>query len=170
MAPGRFVHDHSMIRLEANGLLSLKIGVGGMSVEGSILPFGNQLYAIAVDVTSGALLFGIFNGVSGPRAEVVDGLVLAPAQDAARTPTSHAIVYERVADLSGDRDADDARFAALTRLDPVAPEGSIPPDLRDHLLGNFGPREAAQGGDMLLSLPLTRSLARGLGYSEGKGD
>ncbi|MFL5298517.1 MAG: multiprotein-bridging factor 1 family protein [Phenylobacterium sp.] len=166
MAPGRFVHDHGMIRLDANGLLTLRIGVGGTTVEGWVLPFGNQLFVISVDVTSGALLFGIFNGVSGPRADIVDGLCLTPAQDAGRTPTAHAMIFERVRDLSGDRDADDRYFAELTRRDPVAPEGSIPEALRRHLLRDFGPLQAGQGGDMLLRAPLTHTLARGPGYAE----
>jgi hypothetical protein len=166
MAPGRFVHDHGMIRMGEDGLLRLRIGVGGTTVEGWMLPFGNQLFAISVDVTSGALLFGIFNGVSGPRADLVDGLCLTPAQDAGRTPTAHAMVFERIRDLSEDPAADDAYFAELTKRDPVAPEGSISPQLRRHLLGDFGPEQAAKGGDMLLRAPLSQSLARGPGYSE----
>ena len=166
LAPGRFVHDHGMIRMDETGLLRLKIGTGGTTVEGWVLPFGNQLFVLSVDVTSGALLFGIFNGVSGPRADVVDGLCLTPAQDAGRTPTAHAMVFERVGDLSGDPEADDRRFAELAGLPPVAPEGSVPDDVRRHLLRDFGPLQAAQGGDMLLRAPLTRSLARGSAYSE----
>jgi hypothetical protein len=166
LAPGRFVHDHGMIRMGDDGLLTLKIGVGGTIVEGWMLPFGNQLFAISVDITSGALLFGIFNGVSGPRADVVDGLCLTPAQDAGRTPIAHAMVFERVCDLTGDRAADDARFAELTQMNPVAPEGSISPELRRHLLGDFGPEQAAKGGEMLLRAPLARTLARGSPYRE----
>jgi hypothetical protein len=167
LAPGHFVHDHGMIRLEDNGLLRLRIGVGGTVVDGWMLPYGNQLFAIAVDVTSGALLFGIFNGVSGPRADLVDGLCLTPAQDAGRTPTAHAMIFERVAELSDDPDADEARFNALTQLDPVAPEGSISEALRRHLTPDFGPAQAALGGDILLRLPLARSLARGQAYGGG---
>jgi len=58
LAPGKFVHDHGMIRRDANGLLRLKIGTGGTVVEGWMLPHGNQLFAIAIDLTSGAVLFG----------------------------------------------------------------------------------------------------------------
>jgi len=167
LAPGRFVHDHGMIRRDACGLLRLRIGTGGTVVDGWMLPFGNQLAAICVDITSGALLFGLFNGVGAARAEVVDGLVLAPALDAGRTPTAHAMMFERIGDLSGDVEADDRRLAELAGLDPVAPERSIPDHLRRHLTGDFGPAQAAQGGDLLLSLPLSRSLTRGPPYREG---
>jgi transcriptional regulator with XRE-family HTH domain len=167
LAPGRFVHDHGLIRLDPNGLLRLRIGVGGTVVDGWILPFGNQLFVISVDVTSGALLFGIFNGVSGPRADVVDGLCLTPAQDAGRTPTAHAMIFERIGDLSDDPEADDRLFEQYANLDPVAPEGSISDDLRRRLTGDFGPAQAALGGDLLLRLPISRSLARGPGYKGG---
>jgi hypothetical protein len=164
LAPGKFVHDHSMVRKDENGLLRLRIGTAGTVVDGWMLPIGHQVAAIACDVTSGAMLFAIFNGVGTAKAEVVDGICLASALDAGRTPTAHAMVWERVGDLTGDRAADDLTLKALSELDPLAPEGSIPPHVRDHLLGNFGPLEAEKGGDMLLRLPLTRSMSRGPAY------
>jgi transcriptional regulator with XRE-family HTH domain len=167
LAPGRFVHDHGMVRRDANGLLRLRIGTGGTVVDGWMLPFGNQLAAVCIDVTSGAMLFGLFNGVGTARADVVDGLVLAPALDAGRTPTAHAMMFERVGDLTGDLEADERRFAELTALDPVAPDASISEVLRQHLTGDFGPAQAAIGGDLLLRAPLSRSLARGPAYREG---
>ncbi len=167
LAPGHFVHDHSMLRMEPNGLLSTKIGTAGTLVEGFILFQGNQMYTIAVDVTSGAMLFGMFNGVGTARAEVVDGIALTPALDAGRTPTAHPIMFERIGDLSGDREADDAHFAALAARNPVAPEGSISDALRHHLTGDFGPKAAAAGGEWLLQMPLSRSLARGPAYRRG---
>ena len=72
LQPGRFLHDHGMIRLDDTGLLSLRMGTGGHMAEGWMLPVHNQLFCIAADVTSGALLFGIFNGVATARAEVID--------------------------------------------------------------------------------------------------
>jgi hypothetical protein len=117
-------------------------------------------------VISGAVLFGLFNGVGTARAEVVDGLVLAPSLDAARTPTAHAMVFERIGDLTDDPEEDDRRFLELASLDPVAPEGSVPEALRAHLTGDFGPAAAALGGELLLRLPLTRSISRGPAYRE----
>jgi hypothetical protein len=167
LAPGLFVHDHGMIRRDANGLLRLRMGTAGTVVEGWMLLHGNQLFAIAIDVTSGAVLFGLFNGVGTARADVVDGLVLAPTLDAGRTPTAYVMVFERIGDLTGDVEADDRRFASLTGLDPVAPEGSISEALRQHLTPDFGPAAAALGGDLLLRLPLSKSIARGPTYGEG---
>jgi hypothetical protein len=167
LMPGRFVHDHGMIRLDpASGLLSLKIGSGGTIAEGWMLPLHNQLFAIAADAASGAVLFGVFNGVAAPKVEVVDGLVLAPAMDPGRTPTAYAMMFERVGELSGDPAADDATFQRLASRDPLAPEGSIPDELARHLLRDIGPAQAALGGDLLLRLPIARSLARGAAYRE----
>ena len=166
LAPGRFVHDHAMIRRDANGLLRLSMGTGGTVVDGWVLPMGNQLFTVACDVTSGAMIFGIFNGVGTAKAEVVDGLTLSCALDAGRTPTAHAMAFERIGDLTDDPAADDERFTALTKLDPVAPEGSIPEALHRHLLGDFGPLQAALGGDLLLRMPLARSISRGPAYRE----
>lgn len=166
LAPGRFVHDHALIRRDTNGLLRLSMGTAGTVVDGWVLPIGNQLFTVACDITSGALIFGIFNGVGNAQAEVVDGICLSTALDAGRTPTAHAMMFERIGDLTADREADDLRFKALTGLDPVAPEGSIPEALRKHLLGDFGPAQAALGGDLLLRMPLTRSISRGPAYRE----
>ncbi len=166
LAPGRFVHDHAMIRRDANGLLRLSMGTGGTVVDGWVLPMGNQLFTVACDVTSGAMIFGIFNGVGTAKAELVDGLTLSCALDAGRTPTAHAMAFERIGDLTGDREADDEHFTELTGRDPVAPEGSIPEALHKHLLGDFGPIQAALGGDLLLRMPLARSISRGPAYRE----
>jgi transcriptional regulator with XRE-family HTH domain len=166
LAPGRFVHDHGIVRRDANGLLRLRIGTGGTVVDGWVLPLGGQLYIVAIDVISGAVLFGLFNGVGTARADVVDGLVLAPSLDAGRTPTAHAMIFERIGDLSGDPEADDKHFLELAVLNPVAPEGSISEALKAHLTGDFGPAAAALGGELLLRLPLAKSMARGPAYRE----
>lgn len=166
LQPGRFLHDYGMMRLDANGLLSLRMGTGGHSADGWMLLLQNQLFSVVADTVSGAMVFGIFNGVASARAEVVDGLMLGAALDPGRTPTACAMMFERIADLSGDRAADDAFFDELMTRDPVAPEGSISDALRDHLLRDLGPAEFARGGDLLLRMPLSRSMARGQAYRE----
>lgn len=167
LAPGRFVHDHAMVRRDPSGLLRLSMATSGTVIDGWVLLVGNQLFAICIDVTSGAMLFGVFNGVGTARADVVDGLVLAPALDAGRTPTAHVMQLERIGDLTADREADDQRFKALGALDPVVPEAEVSDDLRRYLTADFGPLAAAAGGDLLLRMPLSKSRARGPAYREG---
>jgi len=159
--PGRYLHDHMMIRLDDSGLLRYNMGSGGVLVDGWILPLHNQLFAIGAEFTSGALVFGIFNGVNTIQAEVIDGLILTPVLDTSRTPTATAMVLERMGNLTDNPAIDDARFKALAALDPLAPEGSIPEALRAHLTRDIGPAQLALGGDWLLRAPLSRSLSRG---------
>lgn len=164
LQPGRFLHDHGMIRLTASGLLQMRMKTGGTNLEGWMLPLHNQLFVVVADLTSGALQFGLFNGTGAHRAEVLDGLVLGPALDTGRTPAAFAMYFERIGDLSGDEAADDARFEQMAAGSPLAPEGSVSQALRDHLLRDVGPAAFALGGDMLLCMPIARSLARGPTY------
>lgn len=159
--PGRFIHDHGMMRLDPTGLLRLHMGTAGTFFDGWVLPIQNQLFCIAEDITSGAPFFAILNGVGTSRADLLDGVSLGSALDSGRTPTAMAMILERVGDLSGDREADDAHFAELAARDPVAPQGSVPDDIRDHLLRDIGPSHLAAGGDLLLRMPLSRSISRG---------
>lgn len=162
--PGRFVHDHGMIRRDENGLLRLIMGSAGTVVDGWMIPLHSQLYCVGADVTSGTLLFGIFNGLGGSRVDAFDGICLISGSDLGRSPTATPMFCERVGNLSGDRAADDTTWAELAARNPLAPEGSIPEHIRKHLVRDIGPTPFAQGGDLLLALPLARSLSRGPDY------
>jgi len=51
-----------------------------------------------------------------------------------RSPTATAIICERVGDLSGDRAADDRRYAELSSQKPRSrPDGSVSPSIAAHL-------------------------------------
>lgn len=102
-------------------------------------------------------MFGIFNGVASIKADVMDGIILSLTLDAGRTVTSTAALFERVADLSGDRAADDLAFERLAASEALAPEGSVPEALRAHLVREIGPEQFAAGGDWLLRMPIARS-------------
>jgi transcriptional regulator with XRE-family HTH domain len=160
---GDFLNEHALVRRDERGLLRLSFGGGGLTAEGWVIPMHSQLYVIATDVRSGIMLFGVFNGPASSRADVFDGLVLAPTVDIGRTPTAMPIYCERVADLSDDPAADERGFAALTTGDPRAPAASVPERLRKHLLRDIGPAQHKLGGDYLLTMPIVRSLARGPG-------
>jgi transcriptional regulator with XRE-family HTH domain len=161
---GRYLHEYGMIRRDAIGLLRLKMGSAESAVDGWMIPLHGLLYSIAVEVNSGTLLFGIFNGSGASRLEVFDGLSLTPAGDMGRSPMATAMICERVADLTDDREADDRRFAALLTKNPLAPEGSVPEHIARHLARDFGPQQLALGGDWLLGLSLMRSMTRGPDY------
>jgi transcriptional regulator with XRE-family HTH domain len=158
---GRFAHDYGMIRRDPIGLLKLIMGSGGSVVEGWMIPLQDQLYAITTELSTGTLLFGIFNGMGAPRVDVFDGLTLIPGSYLGRSPTATAMLCERIGDLSGDTEADDRHCKELISRNPLAPEGSIPEHIRNHLVRDFGPAQLALGGDWLLTSLLSRSMARG---------
>jgi hypothetical protein len=160
--PGVFVHDHVMIRKDLDGVLRFTMSADGVSVDGWMLLLQNQLFCMGAEHTSGGCVFAILNGVNTVQAGVLDGLIMFCALDSGRTPTATAAIFERIGDLTGDRDVDDARFAELALQDAAAPEGSVPEAIRKHLVRNFGPDQMALGGDWLLQLPLIQSMSRGL--------
>ncbi len=161
--PGRFMHDVIRIRRGDEGDLRFLLINGGVRVEGLVLLLQNQLFIISAEHTSGSFAFAILNGVNTVQAGVLDGLLMWCSLDAARSPTASAILLERVGELTGDEAADDAQFAQLCAADPLAPEGSLPPEVVSHLTRDIGPSQIPRGGDWLLTLPLSRSLARGVG-------
>jgi len=162
MMPGRFFHDHGMIRRADNGLLQFKVGGAGLLFDGWLLLAEGQLFAILFDTVGQTPIFVIWNGVPLSKASYLDGIVMAAALNAARTPSAYPIVMERVGDLSGDRAADDARCAELLASDPLAPEGSIPDELCRHLVRDIGPEAAKAGtGELFLLAPITGSRSRG---------
>jgi transcriptional regulator with XRE-family HTH domain len=162
--PGRFVHEYGMIRRDEIGLLRLNMGSAETAVEGWMLPMNGFVYSIAADANNGALLFGIFNGLGASRVDIFDGLTLIPGVDMGRSPTATGILCERIGDLSGDREADDRRYAELSSQNPLAPEGSIPDHVQAHLCRDFGPSQLALGGEWLLNMALSRSMSRGPDY------
>ena len=159
--PGRFVHDQLLMRLEENGLLSFRLGVIDMRFEGWAFPIQTQIFSIGVDPGTGVFIFTIFNAVLRNRAEVMDGLSLTLTRAAGGTPVAAAALIERTGDLSGDRDADEARYEASISHNPLAPEGSIPAPVRAHLFRDVGPSALARGGDALLMMAFAQSMSRG---------
>ena len=160
MSPGRFVHEYGMIRRDEIGLLRLIMGSAESSVDGWMLPLHGLLYSVATDLNSGSLLFGIFNGLGASRVDVFDGLTLLPAGDLGRSPLATGIICERIGELSDDRDADNRQLADRMAQGPLAPEGSVPEHIQQHLLRDFGPTQLGLGGEWLLNMALSRSMTR----------
>jgi transcriptional regulator with XRE-family HTH domain len=154
------IHDHGVIRRDDNGLLRLTMGTAGVFTDAWMLPLHNQVYCFGAERTTGSPVFGIFHGAGGVVASVLDGLTLSSIHDVGRTPTASPIILHRIGDLSGDRESDDATFARLAQVNPVATLDSIPKSLLDHLLRDIGPAAAALGGEMLMQMPLARSMTK----------
>lgn len=167
---GRVFHDYGMIRRAENGLLEVSMGGAVLGFRGWALPLEGNLFAILDGAVGFTPLFLIFRGVSLPKATLLDGIALLAALDAARTPASVPILLERVGDLRGDREADDARCREMSSNDPFANEGEVGETVLQHLVRDFGPSAAAAGGDLFLTVAASNRLSRGStasGHLEG---
>lgn len=151
IAPGRFFHEHGIIRLSASGLLRFELGGPDVRYVGSILPIEGQVFVMATDTVRHLPCYMIFNIVTMPRIVLMDGLLLTSG-NAMRNPSAYPIVMERIGDLSGDAEADDAQLAELmTRPQFVQDETLVSQAMRDHLIRDIGPAAARAGGDLLLT-------------------
>jgi transcriptional regulator with XRE-family HTH domain len=159
--PGRFIHDPLLIRKADNGFLTCRTGVEDMRFDGWTFLTQTQLFSVSVDARTGIFLFTIFNAVLRQRPAVLDGLSLTIQRVGGGSPVAGACLMERMVDLTGDAAADDAAFEAAVRDDPLAPEGSIPPDVARRLLPDVGPAALAAGGMALLAMPFATSMSRG---------
>lgn len=159
--PGRFMHDHVLIRRADNGLLSVRLQVEDMQFVGWTLMTQTQLFSFAADARSGVFIFSIYNAVLRHKAERLDGISLTIQRVGGGSPVAGALLLDRVADLTDDPEADEAGFLARGAASGLAPKGSIPEDVEAHLLRDFGPSALAQGGHALLTMPFATSWSRG---------
>lgn len=155
--PGRFVHDVTLVQRREDGLIRFAVGVEGVRYEGWSVLLQHQLFSVAADAEASTLMFSIINGVARQRPEVLDGLTLATLRDAGGSPAASACMLERIGDLSGDPDEDEARFdAAVSALSPLAEGGSVPVDVARHLT-----RDVSDCTPGVLRMMFSRSMARG---------
>jgi hypothetical protein len=158
--PGRFCQQHGMIRRESSGMLRFELGADNIRYGGSMFPVEGQVFAIASDSVRHVPSFMILNVVAMPRITLLDGLLIA-ASSSLRVPTAYSIIFERVGDLSGDPVADDAHVTELmARPEFLEDQEALPEIVRNHLLRDFGPVAALNGGDLMLSATLTPRLAQ----------
>jgi hypothetical protein len=129
--PGRFIHDYVLIRRARNGFLTLRTIVEDMCFEGWTFLTQTPLFSLTIQRVGGG------------------------------SPVAGAVIMERWADLTGDPAADEAAHLELARGDPLAPEGSIPDYIRDHIFRDAGPSALAAGGMALLTMPFAQSMSRG---------
>jgi transcriptional regulator with XRE-family HTH domain len=157
--PGRLCQQHGMIRRNDRGQLCFELGADGIRYGGSMVLVEGQVYAIASDSVRQVPSFLILNVVPMQKIVLLDGLLIA-ASSSLRIPTAYSIIFQRVGDLSGDRERDDAHASVLMDRPEFLADDAAPPLLREHLLKDIGPAAAAVGGDMMLSARLTPQLAK----------
>ena len=158
--PGTFAYDYVYVRRAPNGLLATSMASLGSVAEGWLLPLHNQLFMFVADTNSGSITYSVMNGLGSTRIDALDGVGVGASHDAGRTPTALPIFTERVADLSGEEEADDAYFAKLARTAPLPTAADITDQVMAHILPDFGPAAAGRGGAWLLQVKRSRSLSR----------
>ena len=78
-----------------------------------------------------------------------------------RDRSAYPIAMERIGDFTGGNEADNAHAASLMRRPQfVQDDAEVPGALRDHLIRDFGPTPAKNGGDMLLTVGGSADLAK----------
>jgi transcriptional regulator with XRE-family HTH domain len=155
-----FAYDYVYVRLAPNGLLAASMASLGSVAEGWLLPLHNQLFMLVADTTSGSITYSCMNGMASTKVDVLDGVGVGASHDPGRTPTALPVYTDRIADLSGDDEADEAFFAELARNAPLPTKADITDQVLAHILPDFGPAAAGRGGDWLLQVTRSRSLAR----------
>jgi transcriptional regulator with XRE-family HTH domain len=160
-SPGMFAHDHMLQYRAPNGLLRYRLGVWRLRFDGWALPIQNQLFSMASDPVSGVFIFSIVKGVARRKAMVLDGISLTCLRNTDGDIVATPCIFERVADLTGDAVADEARFEAFMEDGPIhsAPD-AVSDEIRAHLLPDVGPTAAAAGGEMLMLMRFANSLSR----------
>ncbi len=147
--PGKLFFGYGIFRPSPNGFLEVRVGSSGLSFDGWGFVSEGNLFACLSDSMGCTPLFFIFKGVPLPKAMFLDGLLMLSGFDAARTPSAVPVIIERIGDLTGDDDADEATYAELLQRDSAA-DAEVPDTVRRHLLRDIGPSAAAAGGDMFL--------------------
>jgi hypothetical protein len=157
--PGCFCQQHGIIRIEDDRTLQFELGADGIRYGGPMFPVEGQVFAVARDSVRYVPSFLILNVVPMPKIMMLDGLLIATSSSL-RIPSAYSILFERVGDLSGDRAADDAHVTGLMERPEFVEDNEVADVVRQHLLRDFGPKAAGEGGEMMLSAPLTPRLAQ----------
>ena len=158
---GKFAHDYAILEPTPDGTIRFRTGVFSARLVGWSVSVGEQLFSAATDPHTGASIFSIFNYVRRARIDLMDGITLSCMAHAGGAPVANACMLERIGDLSGDPAEDNARYEELLTQHPIAPDGSVPEAIRNHLLFDCGPVAMAAGGDHVMMMRAMNSLARG---------
>lgn len=159
LMPDQPFHDYGLFRRTADGMMEVIMEGAGLSFTGWMFPMSGNLYVFLFDPVGRTPLIVVLKGVPLPRAESMEGLLLLSALDANRTPAALPIVLERLGDLSGDREADNATMKRMAE-EEAKPVDPIDDDKRRAFLyRDVGPEAQKAGKQLFMIAPGT--LSRG---------
>ena len=108
---------------------------------------------------TGSMVFAIFHAPPSGRPKRLDGISLGTSQGPLGGVAAAPVILDRVGDLSGDREQDEATYREMLAQNPLSPPGALPPDVRAQLTRDYGPSHyGKEGGEWVLKLPYHRSL------------
>lgn len=92
----------------------------------------------------------------------MSGILLFCRPGMGGAPIALPCISERVADLTGDAEVDEAVLHDLAQLNPFLGSADVSPEIFAHLHPNVGPNSAAAGGDIALIVPYMRAVEQGM--------
>ena len=150
----RYMVEHALIRLDGDTLAFRHFG-GGWEVRGWLMALSVQLYGVICDASDDSIGFYVLNGVTGGRADCIDGIFSTVCADRGLTPNAQIVVFERVGELGAD---DEAWAAAHIARTAVVPAEQVSDAVRRAVAPDIGPAACAAGGEAMLRVPMQRSL------------
>jgi transcriptional regulator with XRE-family HTH domain len=143
--PGQIARMALILR-PAEGLIEARYGAEGFEFHGWALLMLNRLHVIFAEERFEAMAFLVTNAGQQPRARFITGVLSGPAEGLL-VPTAAPAVLVRERDLTGDADADLARYEAARNFDPVMEPSAAPTAVLTAL------RQAVQKVNPLLQVP-----------------
>jgi len=150
--PGELFHDFGMFRLNERGMIEVVMEGAGLTFTGWMFPMSGNLYVFLFDPVGRTPLIVLMKGVTLPRAMSMEGLLLLSALDPARTPAAVPIILERIGDLSGDRDKDDARLREIIEAEPEPLEPLGIETIKKAAYRDVGPEAVKTGGSLYMAI------------------
>lgn len=149
----QFGQSFSMFRVNADGSLRVDTGFFTMRRLGWSVAVGMQFFSCVTGTEDGYCAFTIMNRTPTPTLDVMDGIFLGCMADNGGVPIAMPLVMERIGDLTGDDETDEARLADLLMTNPVLAAEEVAVEIRKRLAASVDPS--------LLTMAAVGSLARG---------
>ncbi len=167
VSSGRLIYciDYVLIQRRGDGLV-MDMFADGHQLSGWLLILGNRLYAMLADEIDDSFAYFMFNGVVGPRADRLDGMLMSCGTERHADTHSTVVVIDFVGELAGGSEAaaQDFEWGRASRLaiGKSIDAADLPPDIAAALVPDAGPAAMAAGiGEAIVRIPHGRSLSRG---------
>lgn len=153
--PGQFLRSYAMLS-ESHGELLVESRLFGGRGTGWAVAAGSQIYMAVSFQEAFGLVFLIYNGADRPAAGLFDGVFSGCLPALGGIVVATPAVSERVAELSGDREADLQKLEELASSPEMVGAEAVSPAHLARLRAATEPTAS----QLALALPAMTSLAR----------